>query len=144
MVVPKLKNSSLKQKLLLFCAKDEKDKNNWINVLRDLNDRLFQSAQTRSASSESSITSLMVSVILYHTFLFVCLVLNLIPLFFCSRLKRARFATRVQSRTPTRLVSTTARGYWWAATRASRSSTSRTTTVWVSLTLISFHLKRKK
>lgn len=75
MVVPKLKNSSLKQKLLLFCAKDEKDKNNWINVLRDLNDRLFQSSSrtpigagstTSSAGTTdaASITSLMV---FYHS-----------------------------------------------------------------------------
>lgn len=56
MVVPKLKNSSLKQKLLLFCAKDEKDKNSWITVLKDLNERLYQAAK----SSSDSISNIMV------------------------------------------------------------------------------------
>lgn len=41
MVVSKLKNQQQSQPLL-FCAKDEKDRNSWINVLRDLNERLIQ------------------------------------------------------------------------------------------------------
>ncbi len=39
MIVTKLKQPTLKQKLL-FCAKDENEKINWINVLKDLNERL--------------------------------------------------------------------------------------------------------
>ena len=40
MIVSKLKAPHAKHKLL-FCAKDEKDRNNWINVLKDLNERLL-------------------------------------------------------------------------------------------------------
>jgi serine/threonine-protein kinase MRCK len=42
MIVTKLKHSNLKEKLL-FCAKDENEKINWINVLKDLNERLKKS-----------------------------------------------------------------------------------------------------
>ena len=50
MIVSKLKNPMIRQKLL-FCAKDEKDKNNWINVLKDLNERLIQGSKISSNSS---------------------------------------------------------------------------------------------
>ena len=50
MIVSKLKNPQSKHKLL-FCAKDEKDKNNWINVLKDLNERLIQGSKTSANSS---------------------------------------------------------------------------------------------
>ena len=49
MVVTKLKNQQATQPLL-FCAKDEKDRNSWINVLRDLNERLTQAHRNGSGS----------------------------------------------------------------------------------------------
>ena len=48
MIVTKLRQPVLKQKLL-FCAKDENEKTSWINVLKDLNERL-----TRNGGSGSS------------------------------------------------------------------------------------------
>jgi len=51
MVVTKLKNQHQTQPLL-FCAKDEKDRNSWINVLRDLNERLIQ-AHTKNINTNS-------------------------------------------------------------------------------------------
>lgn len=49
-IVSKLKSPLFKQKFL-FCAKDEKDKLNWINVLKDLNERLVQLAKLSSDPS---------------------------------------------------------------------------------------------
>lgn len=49
MVVSKLKNQHQVQPLL-FCAKDEKDRNSWINVLRDLNERLIQAHKVSECS----------------------------------------------------------------------------------------------
>jgi serine/threonine-protein kinase MRCK len=45
MIVTKLKQPTLKQKLL-FCAKDENEKINWINVLKDLNERLAKNTDS--------------------------------------------------------------------------------------------------
>jgi len=42
MVASKLNNNQHQSQPLLFCAKDKKDRNSWINVLRDLNERLIQ------------------------------------------------------------------------------------------------------
>jgi serine/threonine-protein kinase MRCK len=53
MFVSKLKNPPVKQQLL-FCAKDEKDRNNWINVLHDLNGRLVNNGPVVSTSNGSS------------------------------------------------------------------------------------------
>ncbi len=50
MIVSKLKTPAVRQKLL-FCAKDEKEKHNWINVLKDLNERLIQASKQSSNSS---------------------------------------------------------------------------------------------
>lgn len=50
MIVSKLKSPQSKHKLL-FCAKDEKDRNNWINVLKDLNERLIMSSKSSANSS---------------------------------------------------------------------------------------------
>jgi hypothetical protein len=50
MTVSKLKNQSSKHQLL-FCAKDEKDRNSWINFLTDLNQRLIQSSKQQANSS---------------------------------------------------------------------------------------------
>lgn len=50
MIVSKLKNPSIKQQLL-FCAKDSKDRDSWINVLKDLNERLIQASKVSANSS---------------------------------------------------------------------------------------------
>lgn len=50
MIVSKLKSPQAKQKLL-FCATNEKDRNNWIMMLKDLNERLIQAAKTSANSS---------------------------------------------------------------------------------------------
>jgi serine/threonine-protein kinase MRCK len=50
MIVSKLKSPQAKQKLL-FCATNEKDRNNWIMMLKDLNERLIQAAKTSAYSS---------------------------------------------------------------------------------------------
>ena len=52
MIVSKLKSPQSKHKLL-FCAKDEKDRNNWINVLKDLNERLILASKTSPHSDIS-------------------------------------------------------------------------------------------
>lgn len=49
MVVTKLKSHHQTQPLL-FCAKDEKDRNSWINVLRDLNERLLHAHKVQPSS----------------------------------------------------------------------------------------------
>lgn len=54
--VSKFKTPMFKQKFL-FCAKDEKDRNNWINVLKDLNERLIQLSKI-SPESVSSLPSI--------------------------------------------------------------------------------------
>ena len=51
MIVSKLKQPPVRQKLL-FCAKDEKDKNAWINVLRDLNERLVKQQQQQQQQQQ--------------------------------------------------------------------------------------------
>jgi hypothetical protein len=50
MIVSKLKNPAIKQQLL-FCAKDAKDRDSWINVLKDLNERLIQASKVSANSS---------------------------------------------------------------------------------------------
>ena len=54
MIVSKLKNPAVKQQLL-FCAKDEKDRDSWINVLKDLNERLVQASKSCTLNSPASI-----------------------------------------------------------------------------------------
>ena len=54
MTVSKLRHPSVCGQPLLFCAKDEKERNNWINVLRDLNERLMQAAKLQGSSTSSA------------------------------------------------------------------------------------------
>lgn len=57
----KLKSPDLRQQIL-FCAKDENDKNNWITMLRDLNQRL--KIMSRTQNSPQSIIFVSISLLL--------------------------------------------------------------------------------
>ena len=66
-IVTKLKHPDIRQQIL-FCAKDIKDKESWINVLYDLNKRLIEAIKT--INNKISLISVMV---IFNAFIFILL-----------------------------------------------------------------------